>query len=335
MCRTLHIGKSSHRIRALLTLLFLFLLGRTPALRAEGIVWNALHPENGPWSIDYGDNLWGSTWDPTILFGYNQTKDGVPFLIGEPGLALGIEGNYWVTDGDNKMEMYIQYIDGLGGPPIRPLFFSFSRQTGKLDNTLLSGSPTINFGDANTGVINAEITQNSLAVFGTDTTQGTTLRLLTQPNSGQPGVIQIGFNGQANTLSIFPVTPTQAYFQIGGTNGLRYYRTPMGGSASGSIAVGSVDDNSAIGVFGSENASGNVKALVARGKASMSVPVFEVQKQDGTAVHGVDERGVVYLRDAPRPTTPENGIFLFVDQADNKLKFRDASGVVHVIATEP
>lgn len=315
--------------------MFLVVLGRASAPRAEGPVWNALHSGNGPWLIDYGDNLWGSTWDPTIFLGYNQTKDGEPVLVGEPGLSLGIEGNYWVANGDNKMEMYIQYIDGFGGPPIRPLFFSFNRQTGKLDNTLLSGAPMISFGDANTGVINAEITRNSLAVFGTDPTQGTTLRLLTQPNSGQPGVVQIGFDGQPNTFSIFPVTTNQAYFQIGGTNGIRYYRNPMGGNASGSIAVGGVDDNSAIGVFGSEKASGNVKALVARGKDSMSAPVFEVQKQDGTAVHGVDEQGVVYLRDAPQPQLPVNGVFLYVDEADNKLKFRDASGVVRVIATEP
>jgi hypothetical protein len=324
---------SLRRIRTVLTLSILLSL-QPLVTRAEGLVWAPLHPENGPWSIDYGDNLWGSTWDPTILFGYNQTKDGVPYLIGEPGLSLGIEGNYWV-DGQNKMEVYIQYIDGLGGPQIRPLFFSFDRQTGLLDNTFLGGAPMMNFGDANTREINAQISRNSFALFGVDASQGTSLSLQTQPNSGQPGVIQWGFDGQPNVLSIFPVTATQAYFQIGGTNGMRYYRNPLGGSASGSIAVGGVDDNSAIGVFGSENASGNVKALVARGKDSMSAPVFEVQAQDGTAVHGVDKRGVMYLKNAPTPSAPVDGVSLFVDEADNKLKYRDASGNVHVIATEP
>jgi hypothetical protein len=311
----------------------LLLQGSPP--QAAGPVWNALHPENGPWSIDYGDNLWGSTWDPVILFGYNQTKDGVPYLFGEPGLSLGIEGNYWVADGNNKMEMYIQYIDGIGGPPLRPLFFSFNRQTRKLDNTFLGGTPMINFGDANTNEINAEITRNGMALFGVDPTQGTVLRLLTQANSLQPGVIQFGYDGVPNTFSIFPVTKTQVYFQIGGVNGIHYYRNPLGGSPSGSIAVGDIDDNSAVGIFGSQNASGNVKALVARGKASMSAPVFEVQAQDGTPLHSVDKEGVVYLSEAPVPATPANGVFLYVDQADNKLKYRDASGTVHVIATEP
>ncbi|MEQ1801421.1 MAG: hypothetical protein ABL989_05830 [Gammaproteobacteria bacterium] len=319
----------------LLALVSAAMLLQAPIARSEDLLWSADHPENGPFAIDYGDNLWGSTWDPVILFGYNQTKDGVPYLFGEPGLSLGIEGNYWVADGDNKMEIYIQYIDGLGGPPIRPLFFSFNRQTRKLDNTFLGGTPMINFGDANTREINAEITRNSFALFGPDPTQGTVLRLLTQPESRQPGVIQFGYDGVPNTFSIFPVTKTQAYFQIGGTNGFRYYRNPLGGNASGSIAVGGVDDNSAIGVFGSQNASGNVKALVARGKGSMSVPVFEVQSQDGAPVHSVDKEGVVYLSDAPAPATPAGGVFLYVDQADNKLKYRDASGTVHVIATEP
>lgn len=310
------------------------LLQGPPAL-AEDLLWSAEHPENGPFAIDYGDNLWGSTWDPVIFFGYNQTKDGVPYLFGEPGLSLGIEGNYWVADGDNKMEIYFQYIDGLGGPPIRPLFFSFNRQTRKLDNTFLGGAPIINFGDANTGEVNAEITQNSFALFGPDPTQGTVLRLLTERDSRQPGVIQFGYDGVPNILSIFPVTRTQAYFQIGGINGMRYYRNPLGGSASGSITVGGIDDNSAIGLFASQNASGNVKALVARGKAGMSAPVFEVQSQDGAAVHSVDKEGVVYLSEAPAPATPASGVFLYVDQADNKLKYRDASGTVHVIATEP
>jgi hypothetical protein len=309
------------------------LLCQVTTARAEGLLWSGQHVGNGPWSIDYGDNLWGSTWDPVIVFGYNQNKDGVPYLTGEPGLSLGIEGNYWVANGNNKMEIYFQYIDGEGGLPIRPLFFSFNRQTRQLDNAFIGGTPVINFGDANTMEVNAQITRNGMSLFGPDTSQGTVLRLQTEANSRQPGVIQFGYDGLDNVFSIFPVNRTQTYFQIGGTNGLRYYRNPMGGSAAGSIAVGGIDDNSAIGVFGSENASGSVKALVARGKSSMAVPVFEVQSQDGAAVHSVDTAGVVFLGEAPAPATPANGVYLYVDRADNKLKYRDASGVVRVIAT--
>ena len=57
-----------------------------------------------------------------------------------------------------------------------------------------------------------------------------------------------------------------------------------------------------------------ISALISR--------VFEVQAQDGSAVHGVDKRDVVYLRNAPAPITPVGGVFLFVHQADNKLKYR-------------
>lgn len=327
--------KFARRCGQFLTRASVALLLQGSLAMADGPVWSALHPENGPWSIDYGDILWGSTWNPGIVFGYNQAIGGIPYLYGEPGLSLAIEGNYWVADGNNKMEMYIQYIDGIGGPPLRPLFFSFNRQTRKLDNAFLGGTPIINFGDANTGAVNAEITRNSMALFGVDPTQGTALRLLTQAGSQQPGVIQFGFDGAPNVFSIFPVTKTQAYFNIGGVNGIHYYRNPMGGRPSGSLTVGNIDDNSAVGLFASQKASSNVKALVARGKASMSVPVFEVQSQDGAAVHSVDLEGVVYLRDAPVPSWPSNGVFLYVDQADNKLKYRDASGTVHVIVTEP
>jgi len=64
--------------------------------------------------------------------------------------------------------------------------------------------------------------------------------------------------------------------------------------------------------------------------------VFEVQAQSQNAVHGVDKTGVVYMASAPAPgSNPAYGVFLYVDNADNKLKYRDASGVVHVILTSP
>lgn len=309
----------------------------TPAV-GDPIVWQASQPENGPGFINYDDSsaLWGSTYDPVMIFGYNQTTGGVPVVAGEPGLSLAIEGNYWVADGNNKMEVYLQYIDGFGGPPLRPLFFSFNRQTQKLDNAFIGGAPIINFGDANNNTINAQITTNALALFGADNTQGTVLNLKSQAGSQQPGVIQLGFNGVDKILSVFPVTETQVYFQIKGTNGIRYYRNPLGGSASGSIAVGGVDDNSAIGIFGSEMASNGVSALVARGKFMMTANIFEVQAQDKTILHAVDKDGIVYMANAAAPASnPVNGVYLYVDQADGKLKYRDAAGVVRIINTIP
>jgi hypothetical protein len=303
---------------------------------AAGPRWGPLDPGNGPWAIDYYDALWGVTPGPVILFGYNQTAGGVPLLAGEPGLSLGIEGNYWINDGINYMEFYLQYIDGLGGPSLRPLYFGFNRQTRRLGNAFIGGAPTINFGDANNNNINAQISTNSVSVFGVDPTQGTVVNLKTTAGSGQPGVMELGYNGIDHVLSIFPVNQTSAVLQINGTSGFHYYQTPLGGSPAGSIAVGGIDDNSAIGVFGSENASDNVRALIARGKATMYYDVFEVQAQDQSVLHGVDKTGVVYMAQAPAPgAIPAKGVYLYVDQADNKLKYRDASGVVHVILTSP
>lgn len=122
---------------------------------AAGPHWGPLDPGNGPWAIDYYDALWGVTPDPSIYFGYNQSAGGVPFLAGEPGLSIGIEGNYWINDGKNYMEFYLQYIDGVGGPPLRPLYFGFDRQNRMLGAALIGGAPTINFGNANDNIINA------------------------------------------------------------------------------------------------------------------------------------------------------------------------------------
>jgi len=89
-------------------------------------------------------------------------------------------------------------------------------------------------------------------------------------------------------------------------------------------------------VFDSENASNNVSALIARGKATMQSEVFDVRAQNHSVVHGVDKTGVVYMAPAPAPgAIPAYGVFLYVDQADNKLKYKDVSGVVHVILTSP
>jgi hypothetical protein len=301
-----------------------------------GLQWGPLDSGNGPWAIstyDYDRQVTGSP-NPVIYFGYNQAAGGFPFLAGEPGLSLGIEGNYLVN-GTNKMEFYLQYIDG-AGTVLRPLFFQFDRQTRALSNAWIGGAPVINFGSANDNTINAQISRNTLAVFGVDPTQGTNIHLRTAAGSGQSGQLHFGFDGNDNMLSIFPVNRTSAVLQINGTTGFQYYQRPMGGSAAGSIAVGGIDDNSAIGVFGSENASDNVSALVARGKATMHYDVFEVQAQDHSVVHGVDKTGVVYMAPAPAPgANPGNGVYLYVDQADNKLKYRDAAGVVHVILTSP
>jgi hypothetical protein len=330
-------GQLSNRCRRNVTAFVVASIAYASHVLAAGPQWGPLEPGTGPWAIDYYDSLWGATYDPGIYFGYNQNAGGVPFLAGEPGLSLGIEGNYWVAStGSNEMEVYFQYIDGFGQTFLRPMFFSINRATRRVDAAWIGGAPTINFGDANTNAINAQITTNGLYVYGVNPTHGTVLNLQTAAGSGQPGVLELGYNGINNVLQIFPTGATSVLFQINGTNGFRYYQAPLGGSAAGSITVGGIDDNSAIGVFGSQNASDNVKALVARGSATMGVDVFEVQAQNKSVVHGVNNTGVVYMALAPAPgANPVNGVDLYVDQADGHLKYRDASGVVHVILTSP
>jgi hypothetical protein len=330
-------GQLSNRCRRGVTAFVVVSIAYASHVLAAGLQWGPLQPGAGPWAIDYLDTLWGTTYDPGIAFGYNQNASGVPFLAGEPGLSLEVEGNYYVaSNGHNQMEVYIQYIDGFNQTVLRPMMFTINRATRRVDGAWIGGAPTINFGDANTNKINAQISTNALYLYGVNPAYGTVVNLQTAAGSNQPGVLDLGYNGIANVLQIFPTSATSVLFQIGGTNGFNYYKAPLGGNAAGSIAVGGIDDNSAIGVFDSKNASSNVKALVARGSATMGVDVFEVQDQKKSVVHGVNNTGVVYMALAPAPSAnPANGVDLYVDQADNRLKYRDASGVVHVILTSP
>jgi hypothetical protein len=133
--------------------------------------------------------------------------------------------------------------------------------------------------------------------------------------------IQMQYNAFAECL----IGPTSAssfaitLYDAAGANGvssINLYRTPNGGNAGGSLAVGNVADNGAvIGAYNNGGNSNNVKGLVIRGHASQAADLFEVQTSGSVVTSFIDQlfNVVTYGAQTAPATTDTNG-FLYISK---------------------
>lgn len=81
-----------------------------------------------PHSIDSTKQTFNGTPDPVVSFGYNQLASGAVQQAGEPGILLGIEGDY--NDGTVRwLEAYVQSIGSDGVTQRRPWYAKVNRAT--------------------------------------------------------------------------------------------------------------------------------------------------------------------------------------------------------------
>ncbi|MBV9124854.1 MAG: hypothetical protein JO112_15980, partial [Planctomycetes bacterium] len=241
-------------------------------------------PGKGPFSINYGSgNIFNGTQDPILDIGYNQDEYGAKITPNQPGLSWITEANYNDGSPDLKMEAYLQYVSANGGSPIRPLFFQFDRVTNALTSAVLRGNP-VNIQAPNGSNI-ASFSPGNVTVGGLS---GGTTSLVVQAAAGQTGILQLGYNGVNNQLTIHP-RANSAAITLGSQIPLLLYNTPNGAPGA-SLAVGA-GDNSAVGVFAVGNSSPSLKGLVVRGRSGQVANLQEWQNSSNTVLDAINASG--------------------------------------------
>ena len=153
----------------------------------------------------------------------------------------------------------------------------------------------------------------------------------------QAAGISLGRNGTDDYLQLLtnPSTADNAYLFLNTRVVMRLYSNPVGTTSGACLAVGGTDDNSAIGSFIVGDASTLTKGIVARGKASQSGNLLEVQDSSANPLSGFTENGYFFTRKTSAPADAElsNGeLALWFDSTNGAAKLmvkaKEAGGTV-------
>lgn len=110
-------------------------------------------PGTAPFAIDYKNVPDGhGTFDPIVMFGYNQTGNGGKIQTNENSLSWAVEGDYNDGTPNHKMESYLQYSSADGSQVVRPIFFQVDKVTNRLTSAMIEGNP-LNVTDDNLNLL--------------------------------------------------------------------------------------------------------------------------------------------------------------------------------------
>lgn len=263
-----------------------------------------------PSGIDYWEQDFSGTKDPILWFGYGHAG-GVLSTAGEPGIAFGVEGNYNDGSGANKQEAYVSCLRAAGGGLYdRPLMIVKNRTTDAIATSLSGTSVTLGQAKSDgSGGADAILTAtaNQVLVSAIGTADDTVLRV--KAATGRASILSLGRAAVDDVVTLKPGTATRldiTFTVETATPVARIYAKPGGGAAGGSIAVGGVDDNSAVGVFAVNTSGIATKGVVARARAGQTGNLFEAQASDGTTIYSTfSENGYFTTLKAAAPADAE------------------------------
>lgn len=223
-----------------------------------------------------------------MYFGYNSDPGGVPIVSGEPAFYIAMESNFNDGSGDNKMEAYWHFIGSDGTTTSRPHFMAWNRDTHKISNHCLKGD-VIKFladdaaGEAGTNTFT--FAKNILTVHAPDAASDTNLYL--KAASGRTSVLSLGYNGTDGYWQQYIYGANTARMVLNTRVMMSVYSTPLG-TPGAAISVG-VEDSDAAGTF--KPSFAGHKGLVARGYASQTANIFEVQDSTSAVLASVTASG--------------------------------------------
>lgn len=247
----------------------------------------------GPTVVDYKENTFSGTVDPTLYIGYNQDANGNSLLAGEPGLSWCVEGNYNDGTGQNKMEAYLQFLKAAGGSSIRPIFAQLNRSTETV-SALSFNSPDTTFYDGASEVM--DVAKNAVTIWAPNAVDNT-LRL--KADATHQSKLALGSNGTDDRLVVQTAATTRGEIMVGGTMALRIYSINSG--AAGALAVGGVNDNSATLIADNVNSYVNQPAFIARAKSGQTVDIVQVQSSTPAVLGGWDKNGYWFTKNNAAP----------------------------------
>jgi hypothetical protein len=295
---------------------------------------------HGPFVWELGGQTFNGTWDPVSYFGYNVQNLNTPIVSGEPTAAYVLEGDY--NDGSkHTMEQYLE-LHSSGGVNMRPLFFQVKRDA-TTPETFLTGS---------------ELVGNPLRIKVPMTGQGTPEQpaatmmkvapnstTIYAPNGSSDNILGVqapaGYNsklwlGRASSNRLFQITTATDYradIYVNDATPLIMYSNPKGIPGSGSITVGGVYDNSAVGLFCVNRNDPGVKGLVSRARTAQTASLFEVQGADSSLFSGFDKNGYFLTQKNVAPAGTDianNQLFMWFDPTPGAARLvinaRDAAG---------
>ncbi len=124
---------------------------------------------------------------------------------------------------------------------------------------------------------------------------GIDTKLQLQAGASRAAQLSLGQNATNDVLLLNPASTTIAQFQLNGrTNSLWLFANPIG-AAGDAISVGA-QDNQAVGTFVVGTSNVAMKGVVAKGRASQTGNLLEVQDSSSNPLSGFTENGYFFTR---------------------------------------